>query len=692
MYCKRWFFSKRGLTGILTTLGSLLLLLSSSRASGLGTPVPPTPTSVTLTWTAPGDDSSSGTATQYSLRYSTSPITEPNWSAALVVSGVPAPQAAGSEESFVVTSLTPGTQYYFAIKAADEAGNWSALSNVVEQVTAQEQTPPAAVTALALSGATVSSVTLRWTAPGDDSVSGTASQYDIRYATTAITAGSWSSATPAVNLPTPKAAGNAETFTVTGLNPSTVYYFALKTADEVPNWSGLSNAPSLSTLAEQTPPAAIASLVLSGATSNSIILSWTAPGDDGSTGTAAQYDIRYATTAITAANWTSATQVANEPAPKIAGSAETFTVTGLLSSTVYYFAIKTADEVPNWSDLSNVPSAWTSAEQTAPAAIANLILSTPTQTSLTLGWTAPGDDGSTGTAAQYDIRYSTSPITTSNWASATQVLNEPAPKTAGSAETFTVTGLNASTMYYFAIKTADEVPNWSALSNVANAQTAGDQIPPAAINDLQASAGESEGEVYLSWTAPGDDGTAGTVAAYEIRYSQGLITAGNFDSANLWTTPPTPVSGGRPQSATLTGLERGKVYSVAIRSWDDYLNPSPLSNVDTGVAKYSLVLDVDDRGGALPTDFDLAQNYPNPFNPTTSIEYSVAKNTSVTISIYNIQGQLTNTLVSETQAAGNYVATWDGTDGGGNHVASGVYFYRMQAGNFSEARKMVLLK
>ena len=61
---------------------------------------------------------------------------------------------------------------------------------------------------------------------------------------------------------------------------------------------------------------------------------------------------------------------------------------------------------------------------------------------MALSWTAPGDDGATGTATTYDVRYSTSTITAGNWASATQATGEPAPSVAGSAETFTVTGLS----------------------------------------------------------------------------------------------------------------------------------------------------------------------------------------------------------------------------------------------------------
>lgn len=112
-----------------------------------------------------------------------------------------------------------------------------------------------------------------------------------------------------------------------------------------------------------------------------------------------------------------------------------------------------------------------------------LVARAPSATSVTLTWTAPGDDGNTGTASQYDIRYHTAPITDLNWDACTQVLGEPSPQPAGSTEVFIVDGLNPSTTYYFAIKAADEVPNWSALSNVAQATTV-DNVPPAAITNL----------------------------------------------------------------------------------------------------------------------------------------------------------------------------------------------------------------
>lgn len=104
--------------------------------------------------------------------------------------------------------------------------------------------------------------------------------------------------------------------------------------------------------------------------------------------------------------------------------------------------------------------------------------------SITLHWTTPGDDSTSGTAAQYDLRFSTSPITDSTWDTATRVGNEPVPQLSGTQESCTVSGLLGGTTYYFAIKTADEIPNWSGLSNVVVCVTP-DTDPPKDVTDLR---------------------------------------------------------------------------------------------------------------------------------------------------------------------------------------------------------------
>ena len=96
----------------------------------------------------------------------------------------------------------------------------------------------------------------------------------------------------------------------------------------------------------------------------------------------------------------------------------------------------------------------------------------------------------------------------------------------------------------------------------------------------------------------------------------------------------------------------------------------------------------------LPRAFALAQNVPNPFNPSTTISYNVPEGSTVRVrlEIFNLRGQLVRTLVDELREAGAYSVVWDGKDRTGRDVSSGVYFYRLRAGDFIQTRKMVLLK
>ncbi len=96
---------------------------------------------------------------------------------------------------------------------------------------------------------------------------------------------------------------------------------------------------------------------------------------------------------------------------------------------------------------------------------------------------------------------------------------------------------------------------------------------------------------------------------------------------------------------------------------------------------------VQSRSNGTPSSYVLSQNYPNPFNPTTQIDYSVPKSGLVTLKVYNVLGQEVATLFSGRLQAGRYTATFNASQ-----YASGVYFYRLQAGNFSIVKKMVLVK
>jgi Zn-dependent metalloprotease len=94
----------------------------------------------------------------------------------------------------------------------------------------------------------------------------------------------------------------------------------------------------------------------------------------------------------------------------------------------------------------------------------------------------------------------------------------------------------------------------------------------------------------------------------------------------------------------------------------------------------------------LPTSFELKQNYPNPFNPTTTIVFSLPHESNVSIKIYNISGSLVKTLVKDNRPAGVYNVAWNGDNEDGLRVSSGVYIYRIEAGSFTQTRRMVMLK
>jgi hypothetical protein len=107
-------------------------------------------------------------------------------------------------------------------------------------------------------------------------------------------------------------------------------------------------------------------------------------------------------------------------------------------------------------------------------------------------------------------------------------------------------------------------------------------------------------------------------------------------------------------------------------------------------APYPFVSNTDINAPGLVTA--LAKNYPNPFNPTTTISFSLAEAAAVNLSIYNTKGQLVRQLAARDMMAGKHHLVWDGRDSRGSNVSSGLYFYRLQAGKFSQSRKMILMK
>jgi len=154
----------------------------------------------------------------------------------------------------------------------------------------------------------------------------------------------------------------------------------------------------------------------------------------------------------------------------------------------------------------------------------------------------------------------------------------------------------------------------------------------------------------------------------------------------------TPVTG--DVDGSFLNLNLGKVI---IDAWSSqvftvaYMYSTSLAGLQSvataAEARFNGATSVHQVNTTVPGNYALKQNYPNPFNPSSTIEFQIAKETQVSLKVYNMLGQEVATLVNEKLAAGHYTSRFDG-----NRLASGVYFYRLAAGSFTQTRQMLLLK
>ena len=160
---------------------------------------------------------------------------------------------------------------------------------------------------------------------------------------------------------------------------------------------------------------------------------------------------------------------------------------------------------------------------------------------------------------------------------------------------------------------------------------------------------------------------------YIVKLDSNGFTCGDITSLTSTATAPSPTIT-TPNSTVIT------------------LNPiitSPTPTVSFGgtITDICSLVGIEQDANEIPASFDLHQNYPNPFNPSTSISFNLPSRSFVSLKIFDVNGKEVTTLVNQELAAGNYSRKWDASD-----LTSGVYFYRLQAGSFSETKKLILLK
>jgi len=160
-----------------------------------------------------------------------------------------------------------------------------------------------------------------------------------------------------------------------------------------------------------------------------------------------------------------------------------------------------------------------------------------------------------------------------------------------------------------------------------------------------------------------------------------LVDYVEYDDSNPW-----PLNAdGNGSSLELTNYELDNTIAT---SWA----ASVILNGTPGVTNSTYSVLKSESNALVPNVYALHQNYPNPFNPTTTIKYDIPKDTHILINIFDLKGRLVKTLIDEYQISGFKTIKWDATNKTGQQIAAGMYIYRIKAGNYSETKKMVLLK
>jgi Leucine-rich repeat (LRR) protein len=413
-----------------------------------------TDSSVTLSWTSPGDDSTAGTAALYDMRYSTINNLWSQWDSATQVTGEPTPKPAGSTEIMMITGLLTDTTYYFALQAVDESDNYSFISNVVTVTCILDFVVDFPDTNLEL--------VIREKLNQPDG--------GIHKSALLTIDDLWAEERGIVNLSGIEHCENlmglslidnqiSDISKLSGLVKLRNLNLIINQISDISPLAGLTDLEQLhlgQNLIEDI--SSIADL----ANLEHLRLHYNQINDVGPLSGLADLN-----------NLDLAGNEVSDISPLVSnnglGSGDEVWLTlnplSFLSVTEHIPALQARGVTVYWD-----------VDTTSPAAVSDLRVQTVSASSVTLAWTAPGDDGSIGTAYQYEIRYASDSAVVVNWTGATSATGITAPQSAGASESIEVTGLQTDTTYYFGLKARDESNNWSELSNVVRATPFADLV------------------------------------------------------------------------------------------------------------------------------------------------------------------------------------------------------------------------
>jgi hypothetical protein len=180
------------------------------------------------------------------------------------------------------------------------------------------------------------------------------------------------------------------------------------------------------------------------------------------------------------------------------------------------------------------------------------------------------------------------------------------------------------------------------------------------------------GVVNISWDSPADA---------DFKYF--AVYRGVTPNFNAHGTPLATATGTQYTDAS---IQLGRTYYYKLAAFDFSGNESNFTD------EKSIMVTSVEEGNGIPIEFALRQNHPNPFNSNTNITYNISTSGPIKLTIYDMLGKRVRTLADESQTPGSKSIYWDGTDDQGNTVASGIYFYRIVAGEFTETKKLLMLK
>jgi hypothetical protein len=439
---------------------------------------------------------------------------------------------------------------------------------------------------------------------------------------------------------------NVGSFVWTPSQTGSLYIARILSHDEADN-SAFSESDTFA-VTDQTVPGGVDDLAIDFEGNTGIVLSFTAPGDDGAVGTALQYDLRRHTSAINSGNWASATQVTGEPNPSVAGTLEFVTASGLEECHTYHFALRARDEAGNWSVVSNsvvgatlccqypceIPPALTPEDQTAAIAPRP-----PSAQSASAG----------GSSGRVVIEFEAS---------------EAALEGVLFFDGATGAGLPAGIHV--------QTPDGSGGRQSSGPFHVGNRVGVRAPRD-------AERRVVLvgDYGLEGISGATGSFTLEALSNSRlgdvfsvtqhSSALAPEFQSGDTLTFRFEPSAGPLPgaPSYLLVAGSAGNLPTAARGS----RFPSP----------------------ALPREFALAQNRPNPFSNATTLRFDLPRAERVRLEVFDLQGRRVATLANGDWPAGSHAIEWTRRSSTGVPVQPGVYVYTIEAGAFRAQRKMVLL-